>query len=152
MTADKGSQVYQAFHTCMQQALQAYERNEVPVGACIIHNGKIIALAGNRVVEQQNATAHAEMLCIKEASAIIGPERLSEADLYSTLEPCLMCTGAALQSRLRSVNFLEYDERQSAFSFIMQTAKVHRKPSFSRYQIQDFAYHQLLLKFFQEKR
>jgi len=87
----------------LQQAHQAGARGEVPVGAVVVHAGELLVAAGNRTEEQQDPTAHAEMICIREASQLIGWRNLRAACLYVTLEPCVMCVGALLQARVGEV-------------------------------------------------
>ncbi|KAI3452965.1 hypothetical protein Pfo_009628 [Paulownia fortunei] len=88
----------------MRQALleaqKAADNWEVPVGAVLVHNGKIIARGCNLVEQLRDSTAHAEMICIREASNMLRTWRLSETTLYVTLEPCPMCAGAILQARI----------------------------------------------------
>lgn len=99
----------------MQQALrkarEAAERGEVPVGAVIVLDGEIISQAGNRTRELNDVTAHAEILAIREASAKLGSERLNEADLYVTLEPCAMCAAAISFARIRRLYYGAEDEK-----------------------------------------
>ena len=78
---------------------------EVPVGAAVARGGRIIAAAGNRVIRDRDPTAHAEILAIRAACAALGTERLSDADLYVTLEPCAMCAGAVSLARLRRLYY-----------------------------------------------
>jgi len=89
----------------MQQALleakSAFTKEEVPIGAVLIFNGKIIARAHNLVESSSDATAHAELLCLKEGAKKLGNWRLSQTTLYSTLEPCPMCAGAMIHSRIQ---------------------------------------------------
>ncbi|KAH6762979.1 hypothetical protein C2S52_020412 [Perilla frutescens var. hirtella] len=82
------------------EAQKAADNWEVPVGAVLVHNGKIIARGCNLVEELRDSTAHAEIICIREASNILRTWRLSETTLYVTLEPCPMCAGAILQARV----------------------------------------------------
>ena len=89
----------------MRQAVKAYEAEEVPVGAVIVREGRIIARAFNQVETLKDATAHAEMLAITQAENAIGDWRLNECDLYVTKEPCPMCAGALVHARLRRVIF-----------------------------------------------
>jgi len=93
----------------MQQALRmakkAYDAEEVPVGAVIVHEGRIIARAWNQVEMLKDATAHAEMIAITQAEAALEDWRLNECDLYVTKEPCPMCAGAIVHARLRRVIF-----------------------------------------------
>jgi tRNA(adenine34) deaminase len=89
----------------LRQARKAWEREEVPVGAVIVHEGRIIARAFNLVETLQDATAHAEMLAVTQAQSVIGNWRLSECQLYVTKEPCPMCAGAMVHVRLKRVIF-----------------------------------------------
>src|SRR6476620_7126157 len=95
-------------------ARKAFEKEEVPVGAIVVRNGKIIARAFNQVEMLKDATAHAEMLAITQAEAAVGDWRLNECDLYVTKEPCPMCAGAIVHVRLRRVIFGCADERGGA--------------------------------------
>lgn len=87
----------------LRQARRAWEADEVPVGAVIVHQGQIIARAFNQVETLKDATAHAEMLAITQAESVIGDWRLLECDLYVTKEPCPMCAGALVHVRMRRV-------------------------------------------------
>src|ERR1700742_2354901 len=78
----------------LRQARRAWEQEEVPVGAVIVRDGRIIARAGNQVETLKDATAHAEMLAITQAESVVGEWRLTDCDLYVTKEPCSMCAGA----------------------------------------------------------
>ncbi len=94
------------------EAEAAAARGEVPVGAVIVDpSGAVIAAAGNRTLELKDATAHAEMLAIRMASAHLGSERLIGCDLYVTLEPCPMCATAISFARLRRLYFGAADEK-----------------------------------------
>ena len=89
----------------LRQAQKAYAANEVPVGAVVLREGKIIARAHNQVELLKDATAHAEMLALTAAEASVGDWRLTECDLYVTKEPCAMCAGALVHTRIRRVIF-----------------------------------------------
>ncbi|MCX6976080.1 MAG: tRNA adenosine(34) deaminase TadA [Verrucomicrobia bacterium] len=89
----------------LRQARRAWEADEVPVGAVIVHQGQIIARAFNQVETLKDATAHAEMLAITQAESVIADWRLLECDLYVTKEPCPMCAGALVHVRMRRVIF-----------------------------------------------
>jgi tRNA(Arg) A34 adenosine deaminase TadA len=95
-------------------ARQAAEANEVPVGAAIARAGEVIACAGNRTLRDRDPTAHAEMLAIRHACAILGSERLIDCDLYVTLEPCAMCAGAISFARIRRLYFAAADPKGGA--------------------------------------
>ena len=85
----------------LKEAKKALEKNEVPVGAVLVFGGKVIARGHNEVELLQDATAHAEMLCITAGTTAMENWRLSDTTLYCTLEPCAMCAGAILASRIQ---------------------------------------------------
>ena len=89
----------------LQLAHHASQRGEVPVGAIVVHNNQIVGSGYNRREELQSPIAHAEILALDEAARKLGYWRLTECDLYVTLEPCIMCAGAVLQGRLRRLIF-----------------------------------------------
>ena len=89
----------------LRQAQKAYAADEVPVGAVVVREGKILARAHNQVELLKDATAHAEMLALTEAEAAVGDWRLTDCDLYVTKEPCAMCAGALVHTRIRRVIF-----------------------------------------------
>src|SRR5579871_793625 len=89
----------------LRQAIRAGEAEEVPVGAVIVRDGRIIARAYNQVELLKDATAHAEMLAITQAEAVVGDWRLTDCTLYVTKEPCPMCAGAIVHVRLARVVF-----------------------------------------------
>jgi len=89
----------------LDEAKKAYKENNVPVGAIIVKNNKIIARAHNG----SDVLAHAEILAIEKALNILGSRYLINCELYSTLEPCLMCSGAIINSRIKKVFFGAYD-------------------------------------------
>ncbi len=95
----------------IKEAKKAYEKGEVPVGAVIVKDGKIIARAHNTRETKKNSTHHAELLAIDKACKKLGGWRLWQCELYVTLEPCPMCTGAIINSRLRRVVFGAADEK-----------------------------------------
>ena len=97
--------------TALNAARQAAERGEVPVGAVVVLDGEVLAVASNRTRELNDVTAHAEILAIRAAASLIGDERLTGADLYVTLEPCTMCAAAISFARLRRVYFGAEDEK-----------------------------------------
>jgi len=89
----------------LRQAQKAYAADEVPVGAVVMREGKIIARAHNQVELLKDATAHAEMLALTAAEEAVGDWRLTDCDLYVTKEPCPMCAGALVHTRIRRVIF-----------------------------------------------
>src|SRR5437762_10461742 len=89
----------------LRQAQKAYEADEVPVGAVVVRAGKVIGRAYNQIELLNDATAHAEMLALTQAEAAVGDWRLTDCDLYVTKEPCPMCAGALVHTRVRRVIF-----------------------------------------------
>lgn len=96
----------------LEEARIAMREGEIPVGAVLVKDGRILARAHNRREALHDPTAHAEMLCMREAAAALGDWRLRGCTLYVTLEPCPMCAGAMLMSQLSRCVFGAYDERQ----------------------------------------
>ncbi|HEV7473473.1 MAG TPA: tRNA adenosine(34) deaminase TadA [Pyrinomonadaceae bacterium] len=102
----------------MRQALAAAEearqRGEVPIGACVVADEAILAIAGNRTRTDQDPTAHAEIVALREAAGKVNNYRLTNAVVYSTIEPCVMCAGALIQARVARLVYGARDERAGA--------------------------------------
>ena len=98
----------------LDEARAAAARGEVPVGCVIVRGDTVIARAGNRTVADKDPTAHAEMLAIRAAAAALGSERLTDCDLYVTLEPCAMCAAAMSFARIRRLYFGAADPKGGA--------------------------------------
>lgn len=96
------------------EAKKAYAKNETPIGAVIVKDGKIIARAHNLRETKKNALCHAELIAINKACRKLGGWRLFECDMYVTLEPCLMCAGAIVQARVKNLYFGAYDPKGGA--------------------------------------
>ncbi|MBI3875740.1 MAG: tRNA adenosine(34) deaminase TadA [Verrucomicrobia bacterium] len=103
----------------LRQAARAYEAGEVPVGAVVVRDGRIIARAHNQVETLKDATAHAEMLALTQAEAAVGDWRLTDCALYVTKEPCPMCAGAIVHVRLARVVFGASDPKGGAAGSVM---------------------------------
>ena len=101
-------------------AEKAAQAGEVPVGAVVVKDGKIIASGRNRMKEKQNALAHAELEAINGAMAALKSERLEGCELYVTLEPCPMCAGAIINSRIKTVVFGAYDLKAGSLASVQQ--------------------------------
>ena len=96
------------------QATLAAEAGEVPVGAVVVHRGKIVAQAHNRCVADCNVSHHAEILALAQAGQVLGSYRLNECDVYVSLEPCAMCAGALMQARVARVIFAASEPKTGA--------------------------------------
>lgn len=95
----------------LRQAKRAYDDGETPIGAVIVHKGEIIARGRNKREKKKNSLCHAEIIAINKACRRLGGWRLPECELYVTLEPCPMCSGAIIQSRIDRVYFGAYDKK-----------------------------------------
>jgi tRNA(adenine34) deaminase len=98
----------------LRAAHEANERGEVPVGTCIVIGDKLLAIAGNRTRTDQDPTAHAEIVALREAARKLGNFRLTDAVTYATVEPCAMCAGALIQARVKRLVYGARDERAGA--------------------------------------
>ena len=98
----------------LRQAVRAYDKEEVPVGAVVVREGRIIARAFNQVELLRDATAHAEMLALTQAEEVVGDWRLADCTLYVTKEPCPMCAGALVHVRVQRVVFGASDLKAGA--------------------------------------
>ena len=98
----------------LDQAKQACALGEVPVGAVLVREGQVVATGFNRREIDQDPTAHAEMLVLRQASSILGSWRLNNTTLYVTLEPCAMCAGALIQARVSRLVFGTFDPKAGA--------------------------------------
>lgn len=105
-------------------AREAEARDEVPVGALIVHKGEVIARASNTRESSKCATHHAELLAIEEACRVLGGWRLPECTLYVTMEPCVMCAGAIINARIDRVVYGTHDIRFGAFGSLIDIPKV----------------------------
>jgi tRNA(adenine34) deaminase len=107
----------------LQEAEKAFDENEVPVGAVVVKDRKIIGRGYNQIEKLKDATAHAEMIAITAAANHIGNWRLSECSIYVTLEPCVMCTGALLASRIKELFFSVFDPKFGACGSLYNLAE-----------------------------
>ncbi len=103
----------------LKQAQKAYEKGEIPVGAVIVKDNKIIARAYNEKEEKKDTTKHAEIIAIQKASKKLNAWRLSDSEMYVTLEPCSMCAGALIQSRIKKVYIGTMDEKTGACGSVL---------------------------------
>ena len=98
----------------LRAAYEARDRDEVPVGTCVVVAGELLAVAGNRTRTDCEPTAHAEIVALREAARKFGNYRLTEAVVYSTIEPCAMCAGALIQARVKLLVYGATDEKAGA--------------------------------------
>lgn len=101
-------------HSAYQQAIKAFDEGEVPIGALIVRNGNIIGKGYNQVERLADATAHAEIIAISAASSKAESWRLNDCTIYVTLEPCIMCLGAIMQTRISTIVYGTADQRAGA--------------------------------------
>jgi tRNA(Arg) A34 adenosine deaminase TadA len=139
----------------LDQAREAADRGEVPVGAVVVAaDGTVVAAAGNRTRELHDPTAHAEMLAIRDACALLGVERLTDHDLYVTLEPCPMCAGAISNARIRRLYYGAGDAKSGGVAHgarVFSHAQCHHKPEIYD-GVSATEAEQLLVDFFAAKR
>lgn len=138
----------------LEEAEAAAARGEVPVGAVLVQNGRILARDGNRTLERNDPTAHAEILVIRQACALLETQRLTGCDLYVTLEPCSMCAGAISFARLRRLYYGAGDEKGGAVEhgarFFSQPTCHHQPDVYAG--ISETASAEILKTFFASKR
>jgi len=142
-------------HTAIQEAIKAYDEGEVPVGAIIVKNGMIAGRGYNRMEKLPDATAHAEIIAISAASSRLSSWRLEECTIYVTLEPCLMCMGALMQSRISTIVYGASDSKAGAVDSHYYQQEIERTygyyPSIIPGILADECSN-LLTSFFSEKR
>ena len=138
----------------LEEARAAATRGEVPVGCVIVRNGEVVARAGNRTLADKDPTAHAELLAIRQAAAALGSERLTDCDLYVTLEPCAMCAAAMSFARIRRLYFGAADPKGGAVENgvrFFSAATCHHRPEVYG-GINESECAALLKEFFQARR
>lgn len=122
MTSDEHEQF---MRLALEEADRARAGGEVPVGAVVVLDGRVIGAGGNRPIGAVDPTAHAEIVAIRAAAAAVGNYRLTGATLYVTVEPCLMCVGAMIHARIRLVVFGAAEPRGGA---LVSAARAHETP------------------------
>ena len=144
----------QCMELALREARQAFAEEEVPVGAVIVHEDRVVASAHNQREQLRDPTAHAEMIAITQAGEALGNWRLDGCTLYVTLEPCPMCAGAILQSRLPLVVFGAADPKAGAvfslFQLLADPRMNHQSQVVSGIRAKDCG--DLLTQFFQQRR
>ncbi|HPM42565.1 MAG TPA: tRNA adenosine(34) deaminase TadA [Candidatus Omnitrophota bacterium] len=138
----------------IKEAVKALEADEVPVGAVIVHDAKIIARAHNQIKLLKDPTAHAEMIAITQAAAHLANERLIDTVMYVTVEPCAMCAGALVLARVKRLVYGASDPKTGACGSIMDIARDkrlnHRLEVVAGVRKEDST--SLLQEFFRKKR
>jgi tRNA(adenine34) deaminase len=137
----------------IEEANLAREEDEVPIGACIVRGGKVIAAAHNRRENSKCATHHAEILAIEEACRALGGWRLPDTTLYVTLEPCAMCAGAIINARIPRVVYGAPDIRFGAFGSLIDLSEIplNHKPVIEK-GVMENETKALLSEYFRAKR
>jgi len=146
--------VYKFMYAALQEAEKAVELNEVPIGAVVVHQNKIIGRGFNQVEMLKDSTAHAEMLAITAASNHLQSKFLDQCDLYVTIEPCVMCCGAILLTKINNIYFGIHEPKFGASGSlfnILESGKYNHKPNVFSGIYADESKH-LMEKFFQQKR
>jgi len=138
----------------IEEARAAGARGEVPVGCVVVRDGTIVARAGNRTIADHDPTAHAELIAIRAAASTLGSERLTDCDLYVTLEPCAMCAAAMSFARIRRLYFGAADAKGGAVEhgvrFFAAPTCHHRPEVYGGINESDCG--ELLKSFFQARR
>jgi tRNA(adenine34) deaminase len=104
----------QFMQLAIEEARAAAAAGEIPIGAVLVHDGKVLARSGNRTIRDTDPTAHTEMVVIREAARLLGNYRLADTTLYVTIEPCSMCAGAMIQARVPRLVYGADDPRGGA--------------------------------------
>lgn len=137
-----------------EEAKKAYTEGEVPVGAVVVKDMKVIATAHNLTKKNNDPTAHAEIVAIRRACEILGTERLTGCDLYVTLEPCSMCTGAIINARIRGLYIGAMDKNAGCCGSVLDLVSKqyfnHKVDVF--YGIMEDECSKILVDFFKERR
>ncbi len=110
----------------LKEAQKAYKKLEIPVGAVIVKDGKIIAKAHNIKEQKKDTTKHAEIIAIQKASKKLDTWRLNDCEMYVTLEPCSMCAGAIIQARLKKIYIGTMDEKTGACGSVLNLLKDYK--------------------------
>jgi tRNA(adenine34) deaminase len=124
LTHDKTKASDHSDELFMEEALRAAQRaleiGEVPVGAVVVYESRVVACGWNRNLADKDPTAHAEIVALREAGAIVGNHRLEECDLFATIEPCAMCAGALVHARIKRLIYGADDPKAGAVHSVMQ--------------------------------
>ena len=138
----------------LEEAQAAYSAGEVPVGAVLVHDGQILSRAHNLPITMNDPSAHAELLALRQAAQMLGNYRLGGAELYVTLEPCIMCAGAIVQARLARVIFGARDPKCGAVTSlynILNDERLNHQVEITQGILQDEC-GEIMSRFFRQKR
>ena len=147
-------QDYDYMKIALEEAQAAFLKDEVPVGAVVVYEGKILARTHNSPISLKDPSAHAEMLALRQAAKTIGNYRLVGAELYVTLEPCIMCAGAIVHSRLARVIFGARDPKCGAVTSlynILTDKRLNHQVGVTEGILQEDC-GEIMSRFFQQKR
>jgi tRNA(adenine34) deaminase len=151
MKKDKDIQYMQE---ALKQAKEAYDEDEVPIGAVIVYKDRIIARAHNQIKTLKDPTAHAEMIAITQAASFLQNERLNDATMYVTIEPCSMCTGALVLARVKRLVYGTDDPKAGACGSVLDLCgefKLNHKVKIQRHVLEEES-RKLIQDFFKKKR
>lgn len=138
----------------LREAKKAFEEDEVPVGAVVVYEGKVIAKAHNQIRLLKDPTAHAEMIALTQAAAYLKNERLCNCILYSTIEPCPMCAGALVLGRIERLIYGTSDSKSGACGSVLnivQNRKLNHTVKITKGVLSEES-SELLKRFFEKKR
>lgn len=142
----------QFMREALNEAIQSYRKGEVPVGCVVVKDGRIIGRSHNLRESSGNPLAHAELLAIEQAAKVYGQWRMVGCEMYVTLEPCIMCTGAIIDSRIEKVYIGAQDPKRGAFSGYLKVIEDRLIPHNIQYEYVDTISSYLLKRFFRELR
>lgn len=139
----------------MEEALREAQRaaalGEVPVGAIVVQEGRIVGRGWNRPISENDPTAHAEIMALREAGKSLGNYRLSDCDLYVTMEPCAMCAGAIVHARIRRLVYGADDPKAGAVKLVLQDERLNHRVEVAKGILAGRSM-ELLQSFFRERR
>lgn len=142
----------QFMRQALKEAMKSYRKKETPVGCIIVKDGEVLARSHNLRELSQNPLAHAELIALEQASKKLGQWRLVDCEMYVTLEPCIMCTGAIIDARIRKVYIGARDLKRGAFSSYLKVIEDRLIPHNVEYEYVDTLSSYLLKRFFRELR
>ena len=118
MTDERSDELF--LEAALRAARRALEAGEVPVGAVVVCGGKVIAEGWNRNIKDNDPTAHAEIIALRQAGAVVGNHRLGDCELFATIEPCAMCAGALIHARIKRLVYGADDPKAGAIHSVLQ--------------------------------